>query len=85
MIVLNTLQYGFPLIGKNLRGVVFIDGGTVSDGWGLDTLRASIGTGLRWIVPLMGPVPVSLDFAVPITKDGDDDTQIFSFFLGMTF
>ena len=84
-ILLNSVEYGFPLIGKNLRGVVFLDAGTISEGFGLDTLRASIGTGLRWIVPLMGPVPVSLDFAFPIAQDDDDETQIFSFFLGMTF
>jgi outer membrane protein assembly factor BamA len=32
-----------------------------------------------------GPVPMRFEFAVPVMKDGDDDTQIFSFSVGRLF
>ena len=47
--------------------------------------RASAGFGLRWVVPIMGPVPMNLDFAWPIVKDKNDDTQVFSFSIGWIF
>jgi len=78
-------EYSFPLIADQLRGVVFLDTGTVEEDFGVSSYRASIGVGFRWVIPLFGPVPMSFDFAVPISKDGDDDTQIFSFSLGFTF
>jgi len=84
-ILLTSGEYQFPLVGETLRGVIFVDTGTVEDTTGLSSLRASIGTGLRWVVPMMGPVPISLDFAIPLAKGDGDQTQIFSFFLGWTF
>ncbi|MCE5326067.1 MAG: outer membrane protein assembly factor BamA [Planctomycetaceae bacterium] len=78
-------EYSFPLIGKDLRGVLFVDTGTVNSDFGFSNYRMSIGTGLRWVVPMLGPVPLSLDVAVPILKGDDDDTQILSFSVGVTF
>lgn len=78
-------EYSFPIVGKNLRGVVFLDTGTVTSDFGFSDYRASIGTGLRWVVPMLGPVPLSLDVAFPILKGDDDDTQILSFSVGATF
>ncbi len=78
-------EYGFPLVGDQLRGVVFVDSGTVERNFEISTYRASAGVGLRWIIPMMGPVPMSLDFAFPLNKDKDDDTQLVSFTVGWTF
>jgi len=78
-------EYTFPLVGRQIRGVLFLDTGTVEDGFGVSTYRASVGFGMRWIVPLFGPVPISFDFGFPLAKDGDDDTEIFSFHLGWMF
>ncbi len=78
-------EYHFPIYGENLRGVVFFDSGTVESDFGISTYRASVGTGLRWTVPFMGPVPLKLDFAVPLLSDDDDDTQIISFSMGWNF
>jgi len=78
-------EYGFPIIGRQVRGVIFIDTGTVEDGFEVTTYRASAGVGIRWIIPMFGPVPLSLDFGFPLNKDDDDETQLLSFTFGWTF
>jgi outer membrane protein insertion porin family len=83
--LLTGAEYNFPLYGNNLRGVMFVDSGTVETDVGLDNYRVAIGTGLRWTVPMMGPVPIHLNFAVPVVKASDDDTEVFSISLGFTF
>jgi len=83
--MLANVEYSFPLVLDVIRGVVFIDSGTVTEDFEIDPYRASIGVGVRWVIPLLGPVPISLNVAYPIAKDGNDDTQIFSFSLGVTF
>ena len=72
----------FPLAGEMLRGVVFTDVGTVEPDVRIGTIRSSIGTGIRLTLPIFGQVPIALDFAIPITKDRQDDTQFVSFSLG---
>lgn len=84
-IALLGTEYTFPLVGEQLRGVVFLDTGTVEEQFEVTTWRAAAGAGIRWIVPLFGPVPMSLDFAVPINADDEDDEQIVSFTFGWTF
>ncbi len=81
-------EYSFPIIGtegQQLRGVVFLDTGTVEEDFGLQTYRASVGVGVRWVIPLFGPVPMAFDFGFPISKDEDDDDQVFSFSVGWSF
>ena len=78
-------EYSFPVFGKDVRGVVFMDSGTVESDFTLTTYRASVGVGVRWVVPLFGPMPMSFDFAVPLSKDPQDDLQVFSFSLGWMF
>lgn len=78
-------EYNYPLIGKMLNGVLFVDTGTVEDKYSVTQYRASVGFGFRLIIPMMGPVPMSFDFGFPISKSSEDDTQIFSFNLGWTF
>ena len=85
LMVFAGTEYTFPIAGKYLRGAAFLDTGTVADGYSLGAYRASVGVGVRWIIPMMGPVPLALDFAFPISKSGDDDTQMLSFSLGWTF
>ena len=78
-------EYSFPVFGRDVRGVVFLDTGTVEKDFTLTTYRASVGFGVRWIVPIFGPMPMSFDFAIPLAKDPQDDTQVFSFSLGWMF
>lgn len=83
--LLANAQYSFPITGDNIRGVTFLDMGTVEEEFGLTSWRASVGFGLRVYVKYFGPVPLSFDFGVPIASDDNDDEQVFSFAFGATF
>jgi len=78
-------EYSFPLAGKQLRGVVFLDSGTVERDFEIDTYRAAAGFGFRIHVPFFGPVPMSLDFSFPLNKTDADDAQLVSFTFGWVF
>ncbi|MFP4052793.1 MAG: outer membrane protein assembly factor BamA [Phycisphaerae bacterium] len=78
-------EYSFPLVGEQLRGLLFIDSGTVERDFELTTYRVAVGFGVRWTIPFFGPVPMSLDFAFPIAKDAKDEEQVFNFSVGWTF
>lgn len=86
-------EYSYPILGtpqngkpEPLRGVLFLDTGTVERDSGIRTYRAAVGFGFRLNLPLgSNPLPVAVDFGFPIAKDKDDDTQVFSFSLGWTF
>jgi outer membrane protein insertion porin family len=79
----------FPLTSDDMiRGVTFVDFGTVEEDTRLDwdSFRVAPGVGLRVHMPAagMGGAPLAFDFAFPINKLGTDDRQIFSFYMGFT-
>jgi outer membrane protein insertion porin family len=78
-------EIGFPLYSNNLRGVTFLDMGSVDDDFQLQTWRVTVGFGVRLVLDFFGPVPMAFDFGFPLLKGDNDDTQIFSFSLGATF
>lgn len=83
--LLGSAEYLFPLTADDaLRGVAFVDFGTVEESVKLqsDTFRVAPGFGLRITIPAMGPAPIALDFAVPIARAAGDDIDNFSFFVG---
>jgi len=84
-LALASAEYSFPIFGKTLTGVLFLDTGTVEEDINITTWRASVGAGIRFTVPFFGPVPFALDFGFPISKDGDDEEEVFSFSIGTTF
>jgi outer membrane protein insertion porin family len=68
-----------------LRAVVFCDSGTVeptASDW-TNNYRVAPGFGLRICVPAMGPAPIALDFAFPISWQHGDRQELFSFFMGI--
>lgn len=75
-------EVSYPLAGEFLRGVVFVDTGTVQRDVTLGTYRAAVGTGLRLFLPFFGSAPFALDFAAPLSEDREDETQIVSFSFG---
>lgn len=81
--LLATLQYEFPILEDNIRGVVFTDQGTVQDDIGLDQWRVSIGAGVRLKLPIFGAAPLAIDLAVPLIKEQRDEEQIISFDLSL--
>jgi outer membrane protein insertion porin family len=74
-------EYSYPIIGDKFRGHVFLDTGAVGQG----PMRAAIGTGVRFTLDIIGPVPIELNLAMPVSSDRNDDQQIFSFVLGGLF
>lgn len=66
-----TTEYNFPIFRK-VRGVVFMDAGFVNGGswdFGTDNLVADAGLGLRFKLPMLGPI--KLDYGIPF-KETDD-------------
>jgi outer membrane protein insertion porin family len=80
----GSVEMNFPVLGESLRGVAFADFGTVEREFELGTIRSSVGAGVRLVLPFLGQAPLALDFAVPITKDDEDETQLISFSFGIT-
>jgi outer membrane protein assembly complex protein YaeT len=71
-----------PLATDNLAMLFFVDTGTIDTGG----VRAAIGTGLQITMPQwFGPVPMRFEFAVPMVKKDEDDTEVFSFSIGRLF
>src|SRR6185437_7602753 len=59
------------------------DGGTVAPRINeFDNYRVSAGFGVRFVLPMLGPVPIALDFGFPIHKAPGDVTQIVNFWMG---
>ncbi len=80
---LNSLEYQIPILANDqLYGVVFVDSGTVESSVELKNYRVSAGAGLRIVVPMLGPVPIALDFGFPIVKAPQDREEVFSFSVG---
>jgi outer membrane protein assembly complex protein YaeT len=81
---LNSLEYQIPIqANDHLYVVAFLDTGTVESNVSIKDYRASAGVGLRIVVPMLGPVPIALDFGFPIVKGPEDKTQVFSFWVGL--
>lgn len=82
---LGTAEYSLPVtVNDNIRLVAFSDFGTVDTDVSLDQFRVAVGAGARLTIPQMGPVPISLDWAFPLAKQDEDDTQVFAFYIGFT-
>jgi outer membrane protein insertion porin family len=82
----NSVEMIFPLTADDMiRGSVFIDTGTVESKFSKweENYRVAMGFGLRLTIPMMGPAPIALDFAFPISSGRFDDKQIFSFGMSM--
>jgi beta-lactamase regulating signal transducer with metallopeptidase domain len=81
--LLNSLEYQAPLVTKDaIYPVAFVDSGTVEQSAEIKDYRVSAGFGLRIVAPLLGQAPIALDFGFPIVKGPQDNTQVFSFWLG---
>jgi outer membrane protein assembly complex protein YaeT len=82
--LLGSLEYQVPIrANDNLYLVGFLDTGTVERDFEINDYRVTAGVGLRIIVPMMGPVPIALDFGFPIVQGPGDREQIFSFWVGL--
>lgn len=81
---LNSLEYQVPIKANDqLYMVAFVDSGTVENRLSINDYRVLAGFGVRVIVPMLGPVPIALDFGFPIVRGPNDRTQVFSFYVGL--
>lgn len=82
--LLNSIEYQVPIKANDqLYLVGFLDTGTVERDVRISDYRVSAGVGLRIVVPMMGPVPIALDFGFPIVRAQGDRDQLFSFWVGV--
>ncbi|VTS05695.1 outer membrane protein assembly factor BamA [Tuwongella immobilis] len=80
---LNSVEYQIPITANDQFYVVsFLDSGTVENDIAIRDYRVSAGFGLRLVMPMLGPVPIALDFGFPVVKGAADRDQLFSFWLG---
>jgi outer membrane protein assembly complex protein YaeT len=80
---LNSLEYQVPIKANDQMFLVaFIDSGTVEQRLEIKDYRVTAGVGVRFVVPMLGPVPIALDVGFPIVKGPNDHEQDFSFWLG---
>ena len=80
---LGSAEYQMPVTANEMIKVVgFTDFGTVNDTASLENFRVSVGGGFRVSVPMMGPVPIAIDFAIPILQQTTDIKQVISFYVG---
>lgn len=81
---LNTVEYQIPILQNDkLFFVTFLDHGTVENSVEFKNYRVSAGFGFRIAVPALGPLPIALDFAFPLNRMQGDNTQLFSFYVGL--
>jgi outer membrane protein assembly complex protein YaeT len=80
----NTVEYQVPVLPSDKMFLVaFVDHGTVEQNIAITNYRVSVGTGLRIAIPALGPLPLALDFAVPVVRGPFDKKQLFSFSVGV--
>ncbi len=84
--LLNSLEYQIPIKANDQIFVVgFVDSGTVSPRINqFSNYAVSAGFGIRFTVPMLGPVPIALDFGFPVVTPPGDIKQIFNFWMGFT-
>lgn len=81
---LNSIEYQIPVMANDkLFFVTFLDHGTVEQNVEIKNYRVAAGFGFRIAVPALGPQPIALDFAFPISKSPWDQRQVFNFYVGL--
>jgi outer membrane protein insertion porin family len=72
----------FPIYQNVFRAVLFADFGDVENDVRVGVVRASVGPGVRFTLPILGSTPISIYFGYPLVKGRNDDTQYISFQFG---
>jgi len=86
MMALGSLEYQFPWTAADtVHQVVFTDFGTVENDYSFSKLRVSVGTGLRLMIPALGPVPLGFDLAFPVMYAEGDALRYFNFSMSASY
>jgi len=81
-------EFEVPVVRGTLAVVGFVDWGTLATSIDSDDafrLRASVGIGLRLVVPIISNQPLAFDFGFPILSEDEDEKSVVSFSLGRDF
>ncbi len=81
-------EYAYPLVGNILWISAFYDLCNLTLDW--DDLyhekwRNTVGFGIKFVIPQLGNIPVSIDFGFPLVKRDDDDRETVTFDIGRLF
>ena len=81
MMALGSLEYQFPCTASDTHPAGDLH--RLRHGRGQTTtshkIRASVGTGIRMLIPQMGPIPLGFDLAFPISYADGDRLRYFNF------
>lgn len=81
---LNTVEYQIPILANDrFHFVTFCDHGTVERDISIKNYRVSVGAGLRLAIPALGPLPLAIDFGVPVVRGPDDKRQLVNISVGV--
>jgi len=81
-IMLANAEIIHPMTSENFALLFFVDTGAIDSG----TIRASVGTGVQIMIPhWFGPTPMRFELATPISKENEDEEQVFSFSVARFF
>ncbi len=81
---LNTVEYQIPILANDkFHFVTFCDHGTVEKDFKISNYRVSVGAGFRVAIPALGPLPLAIDFAVPLNKGPYDHKQLVNVSVGV--
>ena len=83
--ITTSAELGYPIYADMIRGVFFIDAGTVERDINVTTYRVAAGFGVRFILPMAPNAPLSLDFGFPVVQSDQDETQLISFAFGFMY
>ena len=82
--LLNTIEYQIPVLPNDkMFAVAFVDHGTVERNFEIRDYRVSVGAGIRFSVPALGPLPLAFDVAFPLHQGSGDKRQVFNFSMGL--
>ncbi|MBN1457741.1 MAG: outer membrane protein assembly factor BamA [Sedimentisphaerales bacterium] len=74
-LILSSAEVTVPLTTDVFSALFFVDAGMIDSGG----VRAAIGTGLQISPDFFAGARMRFEFATPIMKESDDQTQVFSF------
>jgi len=82
------VEYYFPILKDSVRGVLFLDAGSVAKssfgaGSAFSDLRIATGIGTHIRLPALGNAPIAAYLGVPLKKESGDDTEAFTFSIGL--
>ncbi len=81
---LNTVEYQIPILANDkFHFVTFVDHGTVERNVSIKNYRVAVGAGFRLNIPALGPLPLALDFAVPLNQGPNDIKQLVNISVGV--